>query len=74
MQGLKLTLIGLSIGAVLALACTRMLRSALLGVSATDALTFVAVAVLLAIVGLIACCLPARCATQVEPMSALRYE
>ena len=57
-----------------ALATGRVLRAYLFGVSSTDPLTFIAVALLLAAVALFACWLPARRATKVDPMTALRYE
>jgi predicted permease len=73
-HGTKLTLIGVAIGIAIALALTELLRSLLFGVSATDPVTFSAVAILLAAVALTACYLPARRASQVDPMVALRYE
>ena len=73
-QGARLTMIGGAIGIVAALAMSRWIASMLYGVSAYDPLTFVAVAVLLAIVSGAACYIPARRAIRVDPMVALRYE
>lgn len=73
-QGLKLTLTGLTLGLVLSLLVTRFLQGALLGVTPTDPVTFASVATLLFCVALIACFIPARRAAKVEPMVALRYE
>ncbi len=73
-QGMMLVLLGLVIGIAGAFALTRLMSSLLFGVSTTDLMTFVAVAVGLVVVGLFACYIPARRATKVDPLIALRYE
>ena len=73
-QGMALVVIGVVLGMAGAYAVTRTIRSLLFEVGATDPLTFVLVSVLLAVVGFVACYLPARRATKVDPLVALRYE
>jgi len=73
-QGLRMVVVGLVIGTVAASILTRLLSSLLFGISTTDAATFASVALLLAAVALLACYIPARRATRVDPLVALRYE
>lgn len=73
-QGLRMTLLGLAVGLMLSFVMTRFLRTQLLGVTPTDTLTYAGVAVLLCVVALTACYIPARRATKVQPLVALRCE
>jgi predicted permease len=73
-QGMTLAVIGLAAGLALAFLAARMLTTLLYGISASDPLTYFGVALLLAVVAFLACYIPARRATRVDPMIALRYE
>jgi putative ABC transport system permease protein len=73
-QGMLLVVIGMALGVACALALTRVLASFLLGVGTADPLTFVSMAILLVAVALVACYLPARRATKVDPLVALRHD
>lgn len=73
-DGLKLVLIGVGVGLAGALMLTRMMTTLLFGVTPTDAVTYATVALGLILVALIACCIPARRATKVDPLIALRFE
>jgi predicted permease len=73
-QGMRLAAIGVAIGLLLSLALAQVLSSLLIGVSGYDVMTFILVPVLLSVVALVACYLPARRATKVDPLVALRYE
>ena len=73
-EGARLTLIGVVLGLAAALGLTQLMRSLLFGVSAMDPVTFVSVAIVLAIVAIAACYIPARRAMSTDPSVTLRYE
>jgi len=73
-EGMRAVLLGIGVGFVAALALTRLIKTMLFGTSATDPLTFAAVLLLLILVGVLACYVPARRASGLDPLVALRYE
>ena len=73
-HGTKLTLVGVAIGVAATLGLSRFLSSLLYGVKPTDPLTFLGVTIMLVLVTLLACYIPARRAMRVDPMVALKYE
>jgi len=73
-EGFKLTIIGVVLGLVGAFAATKVLRNLLFEVKPTDPFTFIAVSLSLLVVALLACYIPARRATKVDPLEAIRYE
>ena len=73
-QGMRAVLLGIGVGFVAALALTRLIKTMLFGTSATDPVTFAAVLLILIFVGVVACYVPARRASGLDPLVALRYE
>ena len=73
-QGMKLAFVGVGLGLIASVALAQLMRTLLFGISATDPLTFLMIALLLTVVAMLACWLPARRASKVDPMVALRYE
>jgi putative ABC transport system permease protein len=73
-QGMLMALLGVAIGVIAALAVTQLMSSQLFGVGANDPITFTVIALLLSLIALLACYIPARRAVKVDPMVALRYE
>jgi predicted permease len=73
-DGARMTLVGIALGLVGALALTRLMRTMLYGIRPTDPLTFISVAALLGVIAMLACYVPARRAMKVDPMEALRHQ
>ncbi len=73
-QGSRLVVVGIALGVVFAIGLSRLLTSLLFGVGATDPLTFIVLALVLGSIALVACYVPARRASRVDPMISLRYE
>jgi ABC-type antimicrobial peptide transport system permease subunit len=73
-QGLKISVLGMAVGLAASFALMRFIKSLLYGVTSTDPITFVAVALLLTLIALAACYIPARRATRVDPMKSLACE
>jgi putative ABC transport system permease protein len=73
-QGMRLTLVGIALGLMGAFALTGLMKNLLFDVRPTDPVTFIAIALLLTFVALLACWIPARRATKVDPMEALKFE
>jgi putative ABC transport system permease protein len=73
-DGMKMTIVGVAIGLLAAFGLTRLMTKMLFGVSATDPTTFILISVLLMFVALLACYIPARRATKVDPLEALRCQ